>query len=387
MELPLPDSVAQAHSEKLIHHICKSIELGGGQLSFADYMGLVLYAPGLGYYSSGAQKFGESGDFVTAPEMSPVFSQCLARQCHAVLPALGDSARILEVGAGSGKMAAELLAELERLDHIPQQYWILELSADLRQRQQQTLKQRLPHLMDRVQWIEQLPAHPFNGIVLANELLDAMPVHRVRANLDADLQEMYVQWNGQRFIEHWGEPGSAALADRLESLSRHFAPGYVSEINLAMESWIHSIGAIMDRGLVLLVDYGFSEQEYYHSQRGDGTLMCHYRHRSHPDPFVYPGLQDITAHVDFTAVAHCGVAAGFNVAGYNSQCYFLMATGLADIMSRHDPDSKEYLRLSQQVKLLTLPSEMGELFKVMALTKAWEEPLLGFSLQDLRANL
>jgi len=388
-ELPAPDAAAQQQSEALITVLRDQIAAAGGRITFADYMSQVLYAPGLGYYSSGQQKFGPGGDFVTAPEISPLFSRCLARQCRQVLAGM-NGAYILEVGGGSGIMAAEVLAELERLHSLPQTYWILDLSADLRQRQAQTLTQRVPHLRERVQWLDRLPDAPFQGVVLANELLDAMPVHRFQIAGEGHVQELHVGWEGERFVWIQDEPSTAVLAARIRDVAGQL-PGanrYVSEINLAAEAWIHTVAELLHTGLVLIVDYGFPRQEYYHAQRSAGTLMCHYRHRSHDDPFVYPGLQDITAHVDFTAMAEAGAAAGMHVAGYNTQGFFLLANGLNDMLAQLDPDdTPNYLRASQAVKTLTLPSEMGELFKVLAMTRNIDAPLQGFMLQDLRNRL
>ncbi|WP_455204894.1 class I SAM-dependent methyltransferase [Kaarinaea lacus] len=388
-DLPNPSVLEQGHSEQLIEYIRAKIDSAGGRISFAEFMSLALYAPGLGYYTAGKQKFGVSGDFITAPELSPLFSQCLARQCQQILSELHQQSTqalvILEAGGGSGVMAAQLLAELERLDSLPEQYFILELSADLRQRQQQTLTETVPHLMPLVQWLDTLPKQGIEGVLLANEVLDAMPVHRVV--LDDHAQEYYVGWDGERFIWQTGEISSQALLDRVSALPRDLPRPYVTEINLAASAWVTTLASVIKKGVALLIDYGFPRHEYYHEQRRNGTLMCHYRHRSHDNPFVYPGLQDITAHVDFTAVADAAVDAGFNVAGFNTQGFFLLACGLENIIASVDIDSTEYIRLSQQIKLLTLPHEMGELFKVLALTKNFSAQLMGFSLQDLRSRL
>ncbi len=397
-DLPQPGGLEQQYSERLIQLIRDRIEEAGGRIPFADYMSLALYAPGLGYYAAGNQKFGRGGDFVTAPEISPLFSRCVARQCRQVLDKLNadDVATpvILEVGGGSGVMAADILAELERMDCLPDAYQILELSADLQQRQAQTLATKVPHLVGRVQWLTALPAQTFNGIVLANELLDAMPVHRfcLPENSSKASFEVYVSWQHERFAWQLDVPSSTRLQERIAAitnlLSDNRPPGFVSEINLAAEAWVKTIADCINVGLLLILDYGFPRQEYYHPQRSAGTLMCHFRHRSHDDPFVYPGLQDITAHVDFTAVAEAAAESGFHVAGYNTQGFFLLAAGLNDMMAEFDPNNTvEYMRLSQKVKMLTLPSEMGELFKVMALTKNIEIPLRGFALQDLRNRL
>jgi SAM-dependent MidA family methyltransferase len=397
-DLPPPGALAQQQSEHLITLIREHIDEAGGQLTFADYMSLALYAPGLGYYSAGNQKFGQGGDFVTAPEISPLFARCVARQCQQVLAELRAAKAqrpiIMEVGGGSGVMAADILGELETLDCLPVEYQILELSAELQQRQAQTIATKVPHLAERVRWLTALPSQPFDGIVLANELLDAMPVHRVflPENRQQPPQEVYVTWQHDRFAWRLDVPcndrvmeQAAAIVDLLGD-SRN--QGFMTEINLAAQAWVKTLADVLNAGMLLIIDYGFPRHEYYHTQRNTGTLMCHYRHRSHDDPFVYPGLQDITAHMDFTAVAEAAVDSDLHVAGYNTQGFFLLASGLNDIMAELDPDDAEaYLRLSQQAKTLTLPSEMGELFKVMALTRDIEMPLLGFSLQDLRNRL
>lgn len=396
-DLPRPQELAQRQSERLIQMIRERIDEAGGKITFADYMSLALYAPGLGYYSAGNQKFGRGGDFVTAPEISPLFSRCVARQCRDVLTELADSQAqapsILEAGGGSGVMAAEILAELENLKCLPEAYLILELSADLRQRQLQTLEEKVPHLLGRVQWLNNLPAKPFNGVVLANELLDAMPVHRVEISQNKPARELYVGWEQDRFKWVLDKPSNSLLEGRIDAVAGLLAVGepattMVSEINLAAEGWINTVAGILNAGMLLIIDYGFPRHEYYHPQRRTGTLMCHYRHRSHHDPFVFPGLQDITAHVDFTAIAEAAVASGLRVAGYNTQGFFLLGSGLNDMMTEVDPsNTAEYLRISQDVKTLTMPSEMGELFKVLALTRHIDMPLKGFSLQDLRNRL
>jgi SAM-dependent MidA family methyltransferase len=397
-ELPPPGEADQQQSERLIQLIRERIDSAGGQISFADFMSLALYAPGLGYYSAGNEKFGPGGDFVTAPEISPLFSRCVARQCRQVLAYLGEhqgqAPVILEAGGGSGAMAAEILAELERLKCLPNSYWILELSAELQQRQQETIAAKVPHLADRVQWLRSLPEQPFRGVVLANEVLDAMPVHRIHwpGDRGESPREAYVAWQQDRFVWKFDQPGSDRLRQRTADIATVLGDRrggeYSSEINLAAEAWVNTLAEVLHAGMVLLIDYGFPRHEYYHPQRNTGTLMCHYRHRSHDDPFVFPGLQDITAHVDFTSVAEAGAAAGLHVAGYNTQGFFLLASGLHDMLVEVDHnDTANYLRLSQQVKTLTLPSEMGELFKVMALTRGIDIPLLGFSQQDLRNRL
>jgi SAM-dependent MidA family methyltransferase len=383
-ELPLPEPPAQAHSERLIVLIRDEIASAGGRISFAHYMERVLFAPGLGYYSAGSRKFGGEGDFVTAPEISPLFSRALARQVAEVLTTLGGG-EVLEAGGGTGAMAIDMLLELECQDALPARYLILELSADLRQRQRDAFSARAPHLLQRVRWLDALPGTGFRGVVVANELLDALPVHGFRVE-ENGVRERFVRWDGSRFQWCTGESGTPRLAARLEALAGTLPIGYKSEINLAAEAWVASVAAMLEAGVVLLIDYGFAQCEYYHPRRSGGTLMCHYRHRAHDDPFVYPGLQDITAHVDFTAIAEVAAEAGLNVDGYNTQGLFLLANDITRLAA-DATDERERIRLAQQIRTLTLPGDMGERFKVMALSRRYPASLRGFALQDLRCQL
>lgn len=388
--LPPPTPEALALSLQLSDLIRARITAAGSALSFAHYMELALYAPGLGYYSAGSQKFGTSGDFITAPETSPLFARCLARQCQQVLTALGGGA-ILEFGAGSGVLAVELLLELERLDSLPTEYFILELSAELRARQQALLAQRAAHLLDRIRWLESLPAAGLRGVVLANEVLDAMPVQLFVRNAAA-INERCVVWEEQGFT--WrdvpaGAPLALAVAGLQAALPEPLPDGYCSELNPALPGWVTSLAATLECGMALLIDYGYPRREYYLPERRAGTLMCHYRHRVHADPLILPGLQDITAHVDFSAVATASVAAGLTIAGYTTQAHFLLGSGLPELAAASNPqDLAAHLAVTDQIKTLTLPGEMGERFKVLALARGLEDlPLRGFALRDLRERL
>ena len=344
-----------------------------GRISFYEFMNHALYTPGLGYYSAGSRKFGVEGDFITAPEISPLFSHCIARQCQQVLAAIEENGMILEFGAGSGIMAADILQELENLDSLPKKYLILEISADLQQRQRATLEKHVPHLIDRIEWLQQLPETKLQGVILANEVLDAMPVHRFRLD-EQDVSEFYVSIEESEFKWQILPTENEELREAVEKLRPNLPVGYISEINLTLPAWIQSLP--LATGLVLLIDYGFPSNEYYHDQRNEGTLMCHYRHQTHDNPLINVGLQDITAHVNFTAIADAAIAANLKVASYTNQANFLLAAGLAPNI---DPDdTKAYLQQAQQIKTLVLPSEMGELFKVMALTANFDNPLLGF---------
>lgn len=345
-----------------------------GWISFARYMELVLYAPGLGYYTAGAHKFGETGDFITAPELSPLFGRTLARQASEIM---NDSAPcLLELGAGSGKLAVDLLLELERQGNLPENYLILEVSADLRSRQQALLEQRLPHLSNRIHWLDSLPEH-FSGAIIANEVLDALPVHKVRWQ-DSALNEMGVAWKESGFV--WQERTITAPALLQAAQKINAADNYVSEICLAARGLVTSLANCLTKGSILFFDYGFGAREFYHPQRATGTLMCHYRHRAHDDPFFLPGLQDITAHVNFTDIAECAIDAGLELQGYTNQAFFLINSGITELLSGTSPENlRDYLPLSAQLQKLTSPAEMGELFKVIALGKDMANPLLGFA--------
>jgi len=377
MALPEPTADARAHSERLLQHIRTEIGAGGGWIGFQRYMQLALYAPGLGYYMAGARKLGRDGDFVTAPEISPLFGQTLARQVAQVLDA--GLQEVIEIGAGSGALAASLLAELEHLGALPDRYLILELSADLRERSRDTLAACVPHLMERVAWLNVLPP-ACSGVVLGNEVLDAMPVGIVRAT-DAGIEEAGVAVAADGSLAWAWRPASADLTEAARALQ--LPPGYMTEIGLVARGFIRSVAETLQRGIALFIDYGFPLREYYHPQRATGTLMCHYRHHAHTDPFFLPGLQDITSHVDFTSIADAGSAAGMELLGYTTQAQFLINCGITDVLARVPAeDAVRYLPLSNQANRLLSPSEMGELFKVIAFGKGFEAPLVGFANGD-----
>ena len=385
--LPLPSAQAQAHSLALVELIRRAMHDAGGHLDFARFMQLALYAPGLGYYSAGLNKFGACGDFITAPELGSLFARCLARQCAPLLQELG-TADVLEVGAGSGALAADLLLELEFLKQLPRTYYILELSADLRQRQAQRLAQQVPHLAARVQWLDTLPAPGLRAIVVANEVLDAMPVQRFRIE-NGVAQRLDVAWENGAFV--WRPVPAETTLNQVLTMRLDLAAvpdGYISEINLQAEAWIRSLAAVLAQGAIILVDYGYGRAEYYHPQRSAGTLQCHYRHRVHDNPLVLAGLQDITSHVEFTAIAEAATDAGLALLGYTSQAAFLAANGITQLAdTSQQPDPRRQITLMQEIKKLTLPQEMGELFKVMALGRGMATPMAGFTLQDQRGRL
>ncbi len=380
--LPEPSPDALHHSRELARLIHREIAAGGGWIAFSRYMELALYAPGLGYYSAGAAKFGAAGDFVTAPELSPLFGRTLARQAAQVLELTGGE--VLELGAGSGRLALDLLRELERLGTLPVRYHILEVSADLRERQRALIGEAAPHLLERVAWLDTLPAS-FSGVILGNEVLDAMPAALVRWQEDA-VYERGVESDGNEF--QWSErplaPGPLLDAARALELPA----GYLSEINLAAAALVAGLARCLQSGALLLIDYGFGESEYYHPQRSQGTLMCHYRHHAHADPFFLPGLQDITAHVDFSRIARAATAGGLELLGYTTQAAFLINCGITQLLSETPvEDVSTYLPLTNQAQRLLSPAEMGELFKVIALGKGLGEPLLGFAGGNRRHRL
>ena len=383
--LPEPSSDERTVSIELCRRIRAEIRASDNWISFSRFMELTLYAPGLGYYSGGAQKFGAAGDFITAPELTPLFARTLAAQVAQIMSV--STAQILEVGAGSGSLAAELLLELERRGSLPERYQILELSGELRMRQQQTLAQRVPHLVQRVAWLDCLPS-AFAGLVLANEVLDAMPVALVewqpeQANPSGGPcvleRGISVDANGS-FI--WAtRPAQASLLHAAQALD--ITPPFISEIGLAARAWLAEWGRILTGGALLLFDYGHPRAEYYHAQRSKGTLMCHYRQHAHEDPLWWPGLNDITAHVDFTAVAEAGFEAGLEVLGYTSQAQFLFNSGITEVLDRlPDKTGRDYLREAGSVGKLISPNEMGERFKVIALGRGVTEILLGFARGD-----
>ena len=389
--LPVPDREALAVSQKLSMHIAAEIARHGGWLSFARYMEMALYEPGLGYYSNPGQVFGAAGDFVTAPELTPLFGATLARQVSPWLkdPALAGSGQVvLEVGGGSGMLAAQLLNALDNVGHHEVRYLILELSAERREHQRQTLRSLAPGLMDRVGWLDTFPER-FAGVVVANELLDAMPVQLFewQADAEAELQEMGVTWVDGQFA--WApRPADAVLTETVTALRNRLGPEgaqwhspYRSEVCPAQQAWMRTLADCMTAGVVMLLDYGFAEPEYYHPQRDQGTLMCHYRHRSHADPFLWPGLSDVTAHVDFTALARAATAEGFSLVGYTSMAAFLLNAGLLDELADLPREPKSFwFAQAQAVQQLISEAEMGELFKVIAFEKNLREAasVLGF---------
>ena len=358
-DLPEPDAAARAHSERVVMTIRAAIDDADGHLPFSRYMDLVLHAPGLGYYAAGARKLGADGDFVTAPEMTPLFAAALATQVDAIL-ASGERREIVELGGGSGRLAADLLNALAARNALPSRYAILDVSADLRERQRITLSRDARAHLDRVAWIDALP-EAIDGALLANEVLDAIAVEIV-ARRSGDYFQRGVTWDDARQALAWSERPADART-RARAIARFPPDGdYLSEFNPAAEALVEEVGTRMNSGAALFIDYGFPAAEYYHPQRSEGTLMCHYRHRAHADPFAWPGLTDITAHVDFTAMAEAGERAGLAVAGFTAQAPFLMGCGILDALAGvGSPESMSYIRAAASVQKLLAPSEMGAL--------------------------
>ena len=380
--LPTASPAELAHSQVLTDKIVQKMIESGGWINFATFMHMALYLPSLGYYSGGAKKFGKGGDFVTAPEISALFAKTLARQAAQILTETSGNyliANILELGAGTGKLATEMLLELQQLNTLPAQYCILEVSDHLRKIQRETLKSRLSaDLFKRVVWLDTLPTN-FVGLIIGNEVLDAIPVHLI-VNTAAGLCERGVSFE-QELVWQDKPLQKAKLYDEVStySLPNH----YLTEVCPAAAGLINSLADCLKQGVILLLDYGFGAAEYYHPQRNQGTLMCHFQHYAHANPFINLGLQDITAHVNFSAIADAGIAQGLSLAGYCNQASFLMNCGILDLLSEVSPSNMViYTPQAAAVQKLLSPAEMGELFKVIAMTKAFKTDLIGFKSGD-----
>ncbi|MEM9386520.1 MAG: SAM-dependent methyltransferase [Pseudomonadota bacterium] len=397
-ELPLPGPAARAHSQRVIARVQRAIDArGDGWLPFDAYMDLVLYAPGLGYYSAGARKFGEDGDFITAPELSPLFGQAVARWTQSVASQLdvGEPWTVVEYGAGTGALARAMLDALVGTASPPSRYLIVELSGDLRERQRERLSGCA--LADRVQWLDGPPLSPVRGVVLANEVLDAFACARFRVRGEgarSGVEVLGVSGNGEAALSlAWraADPDQVMAVEALERrLGRPFAAGYVSELCPRRDAWLASIAPSLEAGAMLLIDYGLSEQEYYAPARRDGTLLCYYRHRAHDDVLHLPGLQDLTAWVDFSAVARGAAALALDLTGYTTQAGFLLGNGidaLASAAMASAVSEAARLQVASACRQLLLPGSMGERFRVMALGRGLSEPLPGLAGPDLRRTL
>lgn len=376
------------HSEALIESIRQEMAEAGGTISFARFMELALYAPGLGYYTAGKHKLGPTGDFVTAPEISSLFAKSIARQCRQIAAKL-PCYDILECGAGSGVFAKDLLLALEDMGALPEHYYILEVSSDLRDRQKRLLQSECPQFFSRIQWLDSLENVSIQGIIFANEVMDALPVHGFEIQQN-EIKERFVTCQNDEFRWKADEPSSPGLKALCQTLRETYLlpNGYQSEIHIFLSAWIRTIADVLKKGVILLIDYGYGRAEYYHPDRSMGTLMCYYQHQKHDNPFKWIGLQDMTAHVDFTTVIESAYASGCKLAGFTTQAAFLTACGLLE-MAEEEKNllPKEKFQQGQAIKTLLFPSEMGELIKVMALSKAWDDALIGFSLLDRRRDL
>lgn len=364
MQAVLPELTQdeQSHTDRLRQRICEVIDQDG-PITCARYMEMALYEPGLGYYKCGTQKFARDGDFVTAPELSPLFAQCLARRCQLLWQEYCPA--ILEIGAGSGMLAAEMMSAFDQQGCIPERYFILELSAELAERQQDLIQQRWPQYFDRFVWLDSWPQTKFNGVVIANELFDAMPVHRFK--IEDGIKEFYVTHSAGELKWQLAKPSSAALVDQLNNYQINFSEGYTSEINCLLASWFEGLSASLDKAALIFVDYGYEREVYYHPERHMGTMMCHLKHRAHDDALLFPGIQDITTHVDFTLVSEVARNCGLDVTNFTTQAQFLLDNGITDIVAQvTDPQLQTIY--TQQLKQLILPGCMGEAFKVIELT-------------------
>lgn len=387
--LPVPTRALQAQSVELCQLISQEIcHEPSAAISFQRFMELALYTPKLGYYTADLDKFGKAGDFVTAPEISPLFARCIGRQCQQVFSHLGQG-DIFEIGAGTGQLAIDLLLFLEQQQSLPKSYKIFEISPTLKQRQQQRLQQHIPHLFSLIEWLDEWPALSIRGIILANEVVDALPVQQFFWT-EEKIQEVHVAYEKDRFIYHLFSAADNALENQLIQIKSSYFPEvkiYQSEVRGGLQAWVDKLSDTLEQGLALIIDYGFPVQEYYHPDRINGTLMCYYQHRAHADPLSLVGLQDITASVDFSCLARAAIQSGLHVAGFTSQAAFLLNNDLLPLTEKCY-DELCTIDVNRQVRLLTSPSEMGELIKVMGLTRNCEFlPLNGFKLYDKRMRL
>ncbi len=377
----------ESHATRVLARVHDALAAAGGWLSFDAYMQLVLYAPGLGYYSAGAEKLGVRGDFTTAPEISPLFGRCLARHCAQVLSGLGGG-EILELGAGTGRLAFDVLSAMDAQGVIPERYRILEVSADLRARQRELLSRLPAPLFSRVQWIDTPARDPWRGALLANEVLDALPVECFTWR--NALFERGVSLDAAGALQWQERPARPALRTEVERLradaATEWPDGFASELCTRVGPLISEVTGSMTEGVALFIDYGLPRREYYHPRRASGTLRCHHRHRAHEDPFADPGLTDLTAWVDFTRVAEAADAAGLDVVGFATQAALLLGLGIEGEVAAA-PDEPTRIRRASEARQLLMPEEMGETFKVIALGRGWEAGLPGFAHQDLRRML
>lgn len=386
---PLINSLALANSRDVTLLLTQAIARHGGRINFRQFMDIVMFAPGRGYYDSINRIFGDNGDFTTAPEISPLFGQCIAHQILQIMASMGQTS-ILEFGAGSGILAQTILMELEKHDCLPQNYYIYDVSPSLRKRQFTRLKNNVPNLIDKLVWLDDIPEH-FNGIIIANEVLDAMPVHKVVFRRDQQHEETYVTLKNGKLMQEEGPLSSIELQNEMKKIIRmwpNIEDGYRSEVNLGVKHWISRVSQSLQQGLVLLIDYGFTRKEYYQPIHHQGNLMCYFQHRAHDDFLLYPGIQDVTCHVDFSLVAEAFQDNGLNVAGYTNQGFFLAGCGLDALYQALDTsDEEKSINEIHCIEQLIMPNAMGETFKVIGLTKGLNEELIGFSVSNLKDKL
>lgn len=352
-----------------------------GPLSFSHYMHDVLYAPALGYYCNDKEKWGAAGDYVTAPELSVCFSTCIAKQCAEVLGRIPDGV-ILECGAGTGSLAEGVLSHLADVGQLPARYYIYDVSPFLRSRQQARLAEAFPDFIDQIEWLDQWPTQPIQGVIIANEVLDALPVHLFKMS-DGHVQEGCVTWEEDHFSGLYQAPMTDRFEEAVLDIGVPFSEGYCSEINLNVTHWIQVASRVIDKGVILLSDYGYPRHEYYHPDRSMGTLMCYHNHEGHDNPFIHVGQQDITAHVDFTRVAEAALASGMDLGGFTNQASFLLNCHvLNDLPMTEEGVTEAEWNFLQKFRQLMLPGQMGEIIKLCALTKNYHTPLMGFSRDD-----
>ncbi len=375
--MPQIDSSLKQHSLALEEKIRERI-IQDKTISFSQFMQMALYQPGFGYYSSGTHKFGEQGDFVTSPELGGLFAECMAKQFQQVLDQI-EAPIVLELGAGTGQFCFDCLLELDSLNSLPEKYCILEVSADLQQRQQDKIQELPKHLQNIVTWIQQPPAEQFNGIIFANEVLDALPVEVFKFE-DGQYQQMTVAWDGG-FKQDW-QPMHDSLKEQIQAKELDLADGYVSEFVPNLSAWLKTITENLQQGVALFVDYGYERNAYYHAQRNEGTLVCFIQHQANFNYFENVGIQDMTAFVDFTAVAEAGDECGLDIDGYTTQAHFLMSMGIEQLLGDSETNYTEYYRNTTEMKKLVMPNEMGEKFKVIAMSKNFDKELQGFSFSN-----
>ena len=378
------DRLALANSLDVTCLLSEAIARQGGRITFDQFMDIAMFAPGRGYYDSVNRIFGNEGDFTTAPEISPLFGQCIAKQILQVMEHLGQT-NILEFGAGSGVLAQTILTELKKHDRLPENYYIYDISPTLRKRQFSRLKDNVPDLLDKLVWLDDIPEN-FCGIIIANEVLDTMPVHRVVFRKNRNYEETYVAIKNGKLVLEDGPLSCIELKNEMDNVMRlwpDIKDGYRTEINLGLKQWTTKVSQMLEKGLILLIDYGFTRREYYQPLNYQGNLMCYFQHQPHGDPLLYPGIQDVTCHVDFSLVAESFRQQGLHVAGYSNQGFFLAGCGLEAMYQELDTsDEKKFINETCCLEQLIMPNGMGEIFKVLGLTKGIDEDLIGFSVAN-----